>query len=87
MRRLGTGVIARPRALPRSSTRSPLQTARARPTTKGNMGKAEDRRAAIVAKQAAREATERAERLLHGPPPSSRKQKATRPRGRPPRPF
>jgi hypothetical protein len=49
------------------------------------MGKAEDKRAAIVAKQAAREATERAERLLHGPPPSPRKQKVGRPRGRPPR--
>ncbi len=51
------------------------------------MGKAEDKRAAIVAKQAAREAIERAERLLHGPPPSPRKQRGMRPRGRPPRPI
>jgi hypothetical protein len=51
------------------------------------MGKAEDKRAAIVAKQAAREAVERAERLLHGPPPTPRKQRAARPRGRPPKPF
>jgi len=51
------------------------------------MGKAEDKRAAIVAKQAAREATERAERLLNGPPPSPRKQRAMRPRGRPSKPF
>jgi hypothetical protein len=53
------------------------------------MGKAEDKRAAIVAKQAAREAAERAERLLHGPPPSPQKSKwgrAPRPRGRPPKP-
>jgi hypothetical protein len=51
------------------------------------MGKAEDKRAAIVAQQALREAKERAERLLHGPPPSPRKQRAMRPRGRPPRPV
>jgi hypothetical protein len=50
------------------------------------MGKAEDKRAAIVAQQAAREAAERAERLLHGPPPSPRKQRGVRPRGRPPKP-
>lgn len=50
------------------------------------MGKAEDKRAAIVAAQAAREAAERAERLLHGPPPPLRKQRALRPRGRPPKP-
>ena len=46
------------------------------------MGKAEDKRAAIVAKQAEREAAERAERLLHGPPPSPQKSKW----GRNPRP-
>jgi hypothetical protein len=51
------------------------------------MGKAEDKRAAIVAKQAAREAAERAERLLHGPPPSPRKQGTGRPRGRPSKPI
>ncbi len=50
------------------------------------MGKAEDKRAAIVAQQAARELAERAERLLHGPPPSLPSQKARRPRGRPPKP-
>jgi hypothetical protein len=51
------------------------------------MGKAEDKRAAIVAKQAAREAAERAERLLHGPPPTPGKSKWMRgPRpGRPPK--
>ncbi len=47
------------------------------------MGKAEDKRAAIVAQQAAREAAQRAERLLHGPPPTAQKQGAPRPRGRP----
>jgi hypothetical protein len=51
------------------------------------MGKAEDKRAAIVAKQAAREAAERAERLLHGPPPAPPRQRAGRPRGRPPKPI
>jgi hypothetical protein len=50
------------------------------------MGKAEDKRAAILAAQAAREAAERAERLLNGPPPTTRKPKWGRPRGRPPKP-
>jgi hypothetical protein len=50
------------------------------------VGKAEDKRAAIVAQQAAREAAERAERLLHGPAPSQPKPKVRRPRGRPPKP-
>jgi hypothetical protein len=50
------------------------------------MGKAEDKRAAIVAKQAAREAADRAERLLHGPPPAQPRPRWARPRGRPPKP-
>jgi hypothetical protein len=54
------------------------------------MGKAEDKRAAIVAKQAAREAAERAERLLNGPPPRAAKSRwgrVPRPLGRPPKPI
>jgi hypothetical protein len=50
------------------------------------MGKAEEKRAEIIAKQAAREAAERAERLRNGPPPASPKSKWTRSRGRPPKP-
>ena len=54
------------------------------------MGKVEDKRAAIVAAQAAREAAEKEQRRLTDPPRAPRKPKGTwqggRPRGRPPKP-
>lgn len=52
------------------------------------MGKSDDRRAAIVAAQAAREAAEREARRLSGDVTPGRKPKGTwsRPRGRPPKP-
>jgi len=55
------------------------------------MGKAEERRAAIVAQQAAREAAEREARRLAAPPAPARKPRPTWSggalrRGRPPRP-
>ena len=54
------------------------------------MGKVEDKRAAIVAAQAAREAVEKEQRRLTDPPRPPRKSKGTwqggRPRGRPPKP-
>ena len=55
------------------------------------MGKAEDKRAAIVAKQAAREAAEKEHRRLNGPPEPARKPRSPwgrgggRPPGRPPK--
>lgn len=49
------------------------------------MGKAEDKRAAIVAQQAAREAAEREARRLAGPPTPARKPRTPwGRRGRPP---
>ncbi len=54
------------------------------------MGKVEERRAAIVAAQAAREAAEKEARRLTDPPRAPRKAKGawqgSRPRGRPPKP-
>src|SRR6185436_7464396 len=54
------------------------------------MGKVEERRAAIVAAQAAREAAEKEARRLTDPPRAPRKPKGawqgSRPRGRPPKP-
>ncbi len=54
------------------------------------MGKAEDKRAAIVAKQAAREAAEREQKRLTGPAEAPRRPRSPwgggRPRGRPPKP-
>jgi hypothetical protein len=54
------------------------------------MGKAEEKRAAIVAAQAAREAAEMEQRKLAGPPKPGRKLRTPgwtgRPRGRPPKP-
>ena len=54
------------------------------------MGKAEDRRAAIVAAQAAREAQENEARKLAGPAKPARKPRTSwlggRPRGLPPKP-
>jgi hypothetical protein len=58
------------------------------------VGKAEDKRAAIVAAQAAREAAEKAARLAAGPPPVPARKRRTnwaatspmRGPGRPPKP-
>jgi len=56
------------------------------------MGKAEDKRAAILAGQAAREAAEKEARRLSGPPTPPRKPRTPwgkgggRPVGRPPKP-
>jgi len=54
------------------------------------MGKAEDKRAAIVAKQAAREAAEREQKRLADPAEPARRPRSAwgigRTRGRPPKP-
>jgi len=50
------------------------------------MGKAEDKRAAIVAQQAAREAAEREQKRLNGPAETARKPRRSWGRGRPPGP-